>query len=205
MTLLERDSMVDPDTMTALGRAAAPFAGFACAGATLEAEPLLGVGKVQLLDDIPATLFEMVFEQAPPGPGGSFVSNGLGISWLAPGEWLLTGPEQALQAVIERVEAVVGDLGLVTDRSDASASFLLSGAEARDVLAAVTPLDIADMAIGVGDVARAPLGETGMFVARLPDRNGQPCFRIIVDQTLAAYAVRMLAGPKPTSGVQRAL
>lgn len=192
--------MIDLGNMTTLDRAVSAFEGFARVGAVLEAEPLLGIGKIQVLDEIADALFEAVFEQAPPGPGGSLVSAGLGVCWLAPGEWLLTGPEEELLIALERVQTTAGDMGLATDRSDASTSFLLGGAEARDILAAVTPLDISEIAIGVGGVARAPLGETGMFIARLPDASGQPRFRIIVDQTMADYAVRMLAGSIAPSG-----
>ena len=126
-------------------------------------------------------------------------SGGIAVSWLAPDEWLLTGPEGAVLAALERAENA-GDSALATDLSHARASFQLSGAGARDRLAAQTPLDISDAAMPVGRVARTPLGDTGMFLARLPDTAGQPTFRIIVDQTMAAYAVRMLAGPATISG-----
>jgi sarcosine oxidase subunit gamma len=173
--------------------------GFVQAGATLTAEPFLGLGKIQFLAGKTAAFFDEIFGESAPAAGHGLPLGDITVSWLAPDEWLLTGPEGAVLAALERAD-IAGDSGLATDLSDARASFQLSGQGARDRLAAHTPLDISDAAMAVGRVARAPLGDTGMFIARLPDTAGQPTFRIIVDQTMAAYAVRMLAGPATTSG-----
>jgi sarcosine oxidase subunit gamma len=94
-----------------------------------------------------------------------------------------------------RAHEFAGDLGLGVDLTHARASFLLTGADARDRLASTTPLNVADAAFGEGSVARTPLGETTMFLARLADRDASPRFRIIVDQTMACYAARMLTAP----------
>src|SRR3546814_13295563 len=93
--------------------------------------------------------------------------------------------------------AMFGDSCLATNLSHARAAFRLSGARARERLAAVTPPDVSAGAMAVGDVARAPLSDTGMFIARLPDSDGQPHFRIVGVQTMAASAVRMFRRPAP--------
>jgi len=192
--------MTDHDSLTPrLRRAPTTSAGFALAGATLTAEPLLGVGKIQFLAGTTAAFFGPIFGHGAPEARHATLSGEITISWLAPDEWLLTGPEAAVLAVLERADAA-GECALATDLTDARASFLLSGQDARDRLAAHTPLDVSDATIAVGCVARAPLGDTGMFLARLRDTAGQPTFRIIVDQSMAAYAVRMLAGPATRSG-----
>ncbi len=191
--------MADLDHGMTLARVAAAPTGFARTGVTLKPEPFLGVGKIQFLGAQAAALFEQGFGRAAPATSGSLSLDGVDVSWLAPGEWLVTGGEPEIRAALERA-AVAGDFGLATDLSHARASFLLSGKDARDTLAAVTPLDVSHAAIPVGGVARAPLGDTGMFLARLPDLDGEPAFRIVVDQTMAAYAVRMLAGPASISG-----
>lgn len=182
-----------------LARAAAASGGFDRIGVSLKPEPFLGIGKIQFLGEQAADLFQQIFGRAAPAAGGSFSLGGVDVSWLAPGEWLVTGGEPEVRAALDRADAVAGDAGLATDLGHARASFLLSGRDARDRLAAVTPLDISHAAIPVGDVARAPLGDTSMFLARLPDLDGEPSFRIVVDQTMAAYAVRMLAGPAAPS------
>ena len=192
--------MANPDELaTRLRRAPTTPPGFVQAGATLTAEPFLGIGKIQFLAGTTAAFFEAIFGESAPAAGQGLSLGEITVSWLAPDEWLLTGPEGVVLAALQRADKA-GDSGLTTDLSDARASFQLSGQGARDRLAAHTPLDISDAAVAVGSVARAPLGDTGMFLARLPDTAGQPAFRIIVDQTMAAYAVRMLAGPATTSG-----
>ena len=192
--------MADLDTRgVTLTRAAPPSAGFVRTGATLEVEAFLGVGKIQLLGREAPAIFEKAVGRAPPRTGGSISSGALVFSWLAPGEWLVTGREADVQAVLERADLIAGDSGLATNLSHAQIAFVLSGQYARDVLAALTPLDASETAIPVGGVARAPLGDVGMFLARLPDLGEEPSFRIIVDQTNAAYAVRMLAGPEASA------
>lgn len=192
--------MVDRDELaTRFRRAPTTPHGFAQAGATLTAEPFLGIGKIQFLRGTTAAFFDAIFGESAPAPNQALSLGEITVSWLAPDEWLLTGPEGDVLAALERAD-MAGDSGLATDLTDARASFRLSGQGARDRLAAHTPLDISDAAMPAGRVARAPLGDTGMFLATLPYTQGQPTFRIIVDQTMAAYAARMLAGPATTSG-----
>lgn len=175
------------------------LAGFNEAGAALTLEDGLGVGKVQFLRETTVAYFSDLFGQPAPADRQSLALDMFEVSWLAPDEWLLTGDEAEVLAMIGRA-AMFGDSCLATNLSHARAAFRLSGAGARDRLAAVTPLDVTDAAMSVGDVARAPLSDTGMFIARLPNSEGQPVFRIVIDQTMAAYAIRMLRGPALTSG-----
>lgn len=175
------------------------LAGFNEAGAALTPEDGLGVGKVQFLRGTTAAYFSELFGQPAPAGRQSLSLDTVEVAWLAPDEWLLTGGEAEVLAIIGRA-AMFGDSCLATNLSHARTAFRLSGAGARDRLAAVTPLDVSAGAMAVGGVARAPLSDTGMFIARLPDSEGQPVFRIVVDQTMATYAVRMLRGPTLTPG-----
>lgn len=174
--------------------------GFAQADATLAVEAAIAIAKVQFLSGTTDDVFRPLFGVDAPGAGESVSSGGAAISWLAPDEWLVTGAEAAVQEAVYRAEGL-GDAALVVDLSHARTSFLLTGAAARDRLAAHTPLDLSDTALPTGHVARAPLGDTTMFLARVADPQGGRAFRIIVDQTVANYAARMLAGP----GVPRSL
>ena len=175
------------------------LAGFNEAGAALTLEDRLGVGKVQFLRETTVAYFSDLFGQPAPADRQSLSLDMVEVSWLAPDEWLLTGDEAEVLAIIGRA-VMFGDSCLATNLSHARKAFRLSGAGARDRLAAVTPLDVSAGSMAVGGVARAPLSDTGMFIARLPDSEGQPVFRIVVDQTMAAYAVRMLRGPVLTPG-----
>src|SRR3546814_4854722 len=193
--------MFDQDSAAPLARRGpSGLAGFTEAGIAFTLEAGLGVGKVQVLRGTTAAYFSDLFGQPAPSARQSLWLNEVEICWLAPDEWLLTGDEAGVLAMIGRA-AIFGDSCLATNLSHARAAFRLSGARARERLAAVTPLDVSAGAMAVGDVARAPLSDTGMFIARVPDSDGQPDFRIVVDQTMAASAVRMLRGPALTPGV----
>ena len=176
------------------------LAGFNEAGAALTLEDRLGIGKVQFLRGTTAAYFSDMFGRPAPADRQSLALDTVEVSWLAPDEWLLTGDEAEVLAMTGRA-AMFGDSCLAINLSHARRAFRLSGAGARNRLAAVTPLDVTDAAMKVGHVARAPLSDTGMFIARLPDSEGQPVFRIVVDQTMAAYAIRMLRGPALSPGV----
>lgn len=180
-------------------RGSSGLVGFIGEGIELALEAGLGVGKVQFLSGTTAKYFPDLFGQPAPAARQSLALEEVVVSWLAPDEWLLTGEEAGVLAMIGRA-AMFGDACLATNLSHARAAFRLSGARARERLAAVTPLDMSSAGMAVGDVARAPLSDTGMFLARLLDRDEQPEFRIVVDQTMAAYAVRMLRGPDLTPG-----
>lgn len=157
-------------------------------GCALALDHALAIGKIRLL----ARDFTALFGVAPPPPRRQIDHDGATFAWLAPGEWLVTGPQAAVAAVLARAD---GDLALAIDISHGRTAFILSGAEARTAIATVSPLDAGDRAFPVGGVARTLLGDTSMFIARLPDRMDGPQFRIIVDQTMAGYAARMLSEP----------
>jgi sarcosine oxidase subunit gamma len=109
---------------------------------------------------------------------------------------LIIGAEADVAHMVERLNAQGGDEILALDVSHARFGMVLSGRDARLSLAAHCPLDLADDVFPVGMVARSLLGDTGMFLARLPDSGDGPQLRIVVDQTMAGYAVQMLAGFK---------
>jgi sarcosine oxidase subunit gamma len=124
------------------------------------------------------------------------------FAWLSPNEWLLCGPEAAVLTWLARIDQQGCDDALALDLSHARGALRLGGPEARDALAAVCPLDLWSESFAVDTVARSLLGETGMFIVRLADVNGSPQFRIIVDQTMLAYAARMLADPTTLPGIR---
>ena len=167
------------------------------AGFRLHPEPELGVIKVQLYRGEGQQKLAAALGAAPPTAGTQIgLARGVDCASIAPGEWLLLGPRNALcdlAALIER--DLQGALALVTDLSDGRVGFSLSGPAARDRLASVCPLDLRAKSFPPGAAARSLLGDTGLFLARLPDGDNGPVFRLVVDQTAAAYAARMIALP----------
>src|SRR6185437_4767313 len=94
--------------------------------------------------------------------------------------------------IMDRLNADGGDSVLAVDLTHGRTAFLLSGANARAALNTHSPLDLRAESFPVGATARTLLGDTGMFIARLPDVPGGPSFQVIVDQTMAPYAARLL-------------
>lgn len=186
--------MVDPTSRGALRRSRSPERNIVRPGFAAAVEHDLGIAKLQLLgreqaDDV---LVQLVGGVAP-GVGRQRESDGLTIAWLAPGEWLLLGPEPIVASRARALALTGGEDALVVDLAHARTCFLISGAGARAALAAQCPLDLWPDSFPPNAVARSLLGDAAMFIARLPDGlDGRPIFRIIVDQTMAAYAARML-------------
>lgn len=157
----------------------------------LSSVPTLAVAKLQVRRPDPDAWLSEVVGCAAPKPLTEIDAGAVGIAWLAPGEWLATGEEQAVAELRARCAAGAGQLGLMIDLTHGRAAFDLCGSAARDVLAAYCPLDLSEKAAPVGAALRSIFADTGVFVSRRPDRNGWPSFRLIFDQTMADYAVRM--------------
>lgn len=186
--------MADLDRMTMLQRAAPIPVGRERAGLSLQVEQGLGIARLRIYGPDAEARFRTIVGLAPPRIREQAHKKGLTLAWLAPGEWLVTGVETDISAWVVRVGDRGGDEVLVTDVSHARTAFLLGGANARAALAAHCPLDLWPDVFPVNAVARSLLGDTGLFIARLADGEDGPRFRIMVDQTMALYAVRLLVG-----------
>lgn len=180
------------DTRPALARDATRE--FACEGkdVRLVAEPRLGIAKLQICADDPDAWFEETLGVAAPPPLREIAPEPVACAWLAPGEWLVTGAEDDVERVRAQCDRVASNLGLMVDITHARASFELSGAAARTVLAAHCPLDVSNKEMPVGAAKRSTFSDTIFFISRQPDRDGMPCFRLIFDQTMVGYAARLL-------------
>lgn len=185
--------MVESDPANPLRRTAPAVTDIARPGVSFRIEPGLGIAKLRIFGDAADARFRVVTGIAPPRAGTQIEDQQLSLAWLAPGEWLITGHETAVADWVARADALGADDLLAIDFSHARAAFLLEGANARAALAAHCPLDLWPDIFPVGAVARSLLGDTGLFIARLGDAEGAPRFRIIVDQTMAAYAGRLFA------------
>jgi sarcosine oxidase subunit gamma len=189
--------VLELDTPPTLSRAWPTAASFTRPGASVLAEQGLGLAKIQVLGADPDAMFRGAAGLEPPPPRMQADRQGLQLAWMSPNEWLLAGPERRVADALAPLEA--RDEVLAVDLTHARASFVLHGSGARDVLAALCPLDLHAEAFRVHAVARSLLGDAGLFIARMPDLNDAPRFRLVVDQTMASYAARMLGGPSQRS------
>jgi sarcosine oxidase subunit gamma len=187
------DSVAELDSTMTLTRSPPDASSLVRPGLGVLAERGLGIGKIQVLGTDPDAVLRRLAGFEPPSPCAQVERQGLHCAWLSPNEWLLTGPEREVADMLMQIDARGADEVLAVDLTHARASFVINGTDARDVLASLCPLDFWSEAFPVHAVARSLLGDAGMFVARLPDLTDVPRFRIIVDQTMAAYAARVLA------------
>lgn len=161
-------------------------------GTRVVAENGLGIAKLRIRAKHPDAWFVKVLGVAPPSPLEEIEIAPVSCSWLSPGEWLVTAPEAAIDLIQRRFADTAGVIGLTTDLAHARVIFELSGRGARAALSAHCPLDLGSHAMPVGAARRSIFSETTVFVSRRPDRDGEPTFRLIFDQTMAGYAERML-------------
>ena len=162
--------------------------GFGRPGVALVAEPDRVLVKVQLFAGESETALADALDCALPSPRTMVTAGDVDVAWLAPGEWLVSGRQ------VDLIEgALAQQVALVTDLTHALAAYRIAGEGAEDALAAHCPLDLDRAAFPVGAAARSLIGDAGLFVARLADAQDASVFRLIVDQTMAAYLVRMLS------------
>ncbi len=114
-----------------------------------------------------------------PGPGRWAEHGGLVLIALAPGQWLVEGPEAGLEA-----EAAARFGGFATDVTDGYAPFRLSGPLSTAVLARLSSLDYGDDAFPVGAAARTPMMQIGVVIRRLADEEG-PAFALETPRSTA--------------------
>lgn len=114
---------------------------------------------------------------------------GCSIAWMSPDEVLILLPrEESAQAAAQLQTALSDDHTLVVDMSDARAMFTLAGADVREVLAKLCPVDLAPAALPAGEVRRTRAAQAA--VAFWIDEAGVAhliCFR-----TVAKYVYDLL-------------
>lgn len=185
--------MDKPDIVPVLQRSFPQSVDIRHPGFSMRAEPALGIAKLHMLAPPTTARFRKIMGMAPPPTLRQTDGASLSIAWMAPAEWLVTGPFAVVSAWAKRTAILGADDLLAIDYTHARAAFSVTGQHARARLAAHCPLDLWDGSFPVGSAARSLLGDTGMFIVRLADHAGHACFRVIVDQTMADYAARLFA------------
>ena len=98
----------------------------------------------------------------PAGRGIKTGSKG-GVAWMSPDELLLFCDYEAADATVAKLEkALTGEHFLAVNVSDARASFSISGAAAREVIAKGSPADLSPEGLKVGEIRRSRLGQVAV-------------------------------------------
>lgn len=122
-------------------------------------------------------------------------------AWMSPDELLLIVPYGDVSARLQSMSAAFGDaFATAADVSDARAMITVTGAQARDVLAKICPVDFADFA--VGEVRRT---RAAQVAAALWREDGET-WSIICFRSVAHYMcdmVQTVARPGSEVGLYR--
>lgn len=182
-----------PDHANEMLNAADPVC-FAVLGSGVQATAIakLGLVKLQVGSEKPDRWFLMALELTPPRPLEEVEFDSISYAWLAPGEWLVTGPTKHVEGIRQHCGEMAGTGGLMTDLTHGRTVLEVSGSDARWILGSHCPIDLDHVAMPVGTACRTLFSDIGIFISRRPDRDANPCFRLIFDHTMTDYVTRLL-------------
>ncbi|MFK7938088.1 MAG: sarcosine oxidase subunit gamma [Roseovarius sp.] len=117
------------------------------------------------------------------------VEGDLGLAWMSPDELLLLVPYTEVSTKLDELhKALAGQHFLAVDVSDARAMFRLQGAAVRDVMAKLSPVDMAPDAFGPGQIRRTRLAQIPAAFW-MPDATS---VQIICFRSVSEYAFNLL-------------
>jgi sarcosine oxidase subunit gamma len=109
-----------------------------------------------------------------------------GAAWMSPDELLLFLPRDEVTPALQRLHAdLAGTHHLAVDVSDLRACIALDLAEAREILAKLSPADLHPAAFGPGDFRRTRLGQLAAGIWLEGQGARVVCFRSVADYALA--------------------
>jgi sarcosine oxidase subunit gamma len=124
-----------------------------------------------------------------PGQREASFTGDRGICWMSPDEVLLVGPHDKVAADLTKLKKALGDThALADDVSDARAVFRLSGPHAREVMAKLSPVDLAPGSFEPGMFRRTRLAQVAAAF-RMVDAE---TFEIVCFRSVAQYVFDLL-------------
>jgi sarcosine oxidase, subunit gamma len=111
-------------------------------------------------------------------------------AWMSPDEVLVILPYPEVAQALEVLGAkLAGVHHLAVDVSDARAVFEISGSQARDVLAKLSPVDLAPGHFGPGEIRRSRIAQVAGAFWMVDDTT----FRLVCFRSVARYVFDLLA------------
>lgn len=164
-------------------------------------------GMLTLRGDLGSATLAQAVEQATgaamPGQREVRFAGDRAVAWMAPDELLLLVPYDAADATVAELQAALeGEHALAVRVSDARAMFRLTGADLREVLAKLAPVDMSRGAFTPGTIRRTRLAQVAAaFWMRDEQTADLICFR-----SVAAYVFGLLSeAARPGSEVDAQL
>ena len=134
---------------------------------------------------------ERILGQPVPLDPNTFTAGKHRVYWLRPDEWLIvTGAECVSGLGSKLAEALAGSHAAVNDVSAGNVELLVSGADARTVLAKGCTLDLHPREFAPGQCAQTGLGKAAVLLAAGSDPS---TYAIIVRRSFSGYLCRWLA------------
>ncbi|MCH2164158.1 MAG: sarcosine oxidase subunit gamma [Marinovum sp.] len=127
---------------------------------------------------------------AMPAMRGAVTSADTGLLWMSPDEAMLLCPyAESTETVAALNTALTGEHALIVDVSDARAVFRLEGSACREVLAKVTPADLREQSLPVGELRRTRMAQVAAALRFLDNTTVELiCFR-----SVASYMFKLLS------------
>ncbi len=137
-----------------------------------------------------ARAMQAAFGLALPDTPRWAAASGRRAVWAGPGQWLIVAAHEPVpgglaQELAAALTAVLGARAAVSIQSDGRALFRLSGADARETLARLCPIDLHPRAFGPGHAALTRLGQIACCLWQTDDA---PTYEIAVPSSYAASA-----------------
>ncbi len=160
-------------------------------------------GMITLRGDLSATKLKTAVKKstgfAIPDRGAITLDANTGVAWMSPDELLILSAYDDAQTLCAKLStALTTHHHLVANVSDARAVFALTGANAREVLAKLTPADLSPAAFGPGQIRRTRL-------AQVPAAfwlTGEDDFQVVCFRSVAEYVFGLLKNAAhPKAGV----
>ncbi len=125
-----------------------------------------------------------------PAAGEARIEADRGLAWMSPDEMLVLCPYAAAAETVAALQEALGDAhALVVDVSDARASFVVSGPQARDVLAKLCPVDFSPAAFSLGMFRRTRMAQVPAAI--WPRQDG--ALQLICFRSQARYVFDLLS------------
>ena len=142
---------------------------------------------------------ERILGQPMPPAANAFTSGEHEVYWLGPDEWLVaTGAERVSGLGSALAEALAGFHAAVNDVSGGNVELLVSGVDARTVLAKGCALDLHPREFAPGQCAQTGLGRAAVLLAA----GDSSTYTIVVRRSFSGYLRRWLANAARPHGAR---
>ena len=127
---------------------------------------------------------------ALPKIGACVTAGSCILAWMSPDELLIVAPSGEAQKIYFKLDKALSGLhALLEDVSDARANFTLTGANVREVLAKLAPMDTNQAQFPVGSFNRTRFAQVaGAVFLEKEDMISLICFRSVQDYVFALFS-----------------